>query len=161
MVSADAKTGDGVDVVVDLSKPMLPAALVDDPFDVVICSNVLQHVPDAVDAMSKVVRCVRPGGLMAVTAPRRYPWTRDPIDNGFRPSAMQLVALAGRFAEVECLSAEELSIANPRYYDFRNQRVLDSVLLRATRMRWRGRVPALRWRVSCALLRLAAAGVAT
>jgi SAM-dependent methyltransferase len=45
----------------------------DATFDRVICSEVLEHIPDDVGAMEELVRVLRPGGTMAVTVPRFGP----------------------------------------------------------------------------------------
>jgi SAM-dependent methyltransferase len=45
----------------------------DATFDRVICSEVLEHIPDDVGAMQELVRVLRPGGTMAVTVPRFGP----------------------------------------------------------------------------------------
>ncbi len=45
----------------------------DGVFDRVIAAEVLEHIPDDTDAMSELVRVLRPGGLMAVTVPRFGP----------------------------------------------------------------------------------------
>jgi len=45
----------------------------DASFDVVLISEVLEHVPDDVDAIREVVRVLRPGGVAAVTVPREWP----------------------------------------------------------------------------------------
>jgi SAM-dependent methyltransferase len=42
-------------------------------FDRVIASEVLEHIPDDVAAMSELARVLRPGGTMAVTVPRCGP----------------------------------------------------------------------------------------
>ncbi len=42
-------------------------------FDVVIASEILEHIPDDVIAMGEITRVLRPRGLAAVTAPRRGP----------------------------------------------------------------------------------------
>ncbi|HVB52299.1 MAG TPA: class I SAM-dependent methyltransferase [Acidimicrobiales bacterium] len=42
-------------------------------FDVVVCSEVLEHIPDDVAAMSELARVLRPGGAMAITVPRFGP----------------------------------------------------------------------------------------
>ena len=42
-------------------------------FDRVICSEVLEHIPDDLAAMRELARVLRPGGTMAVTVPRFYP----------------------------------------------------------------------------------------
>ena len=45
----------------------------DATFDRVICSEVLEHIPDDVGAMRELARVLRPGGTMAVTVPRFGP----------------------------------------------------------------------------------------
>ncbi|MEI7654958.1 MAG: class I SAM-dependent methyltransferase [Actinomycetota bacterium] len=45
----------------------------DGTFDRVICSEVLEHIPDDVAAMHELARALRPGGTMAITIPRYGP----------------------------------------------------------------------------------------
>ncbi|MGH9197140.1 MAG: class I SAM-dependent methyltransferase [Acidimicrobiia bacterium] len=45
----------------------------DESFDVVIASEVLEHIPDDVEAMREFERILRPGGRLAVTVPRFFP----------------------------------------------------------------------------------------
>jgi len=45
----------------------------DGAFDRVICSEVLEHIPDDLGAMRELTRVLRPGGTMAVTVPRFGP----------------------------------------------------------------------------------------
>jgi len=45
----------------------------DGAFDRVICSEVLEHIPDDLGAMRELARVLRPGGTMAVTVPRYGP----------------------------------------------------------------------------------------
>jgi len=45
----------------------------DDYFDVVMASEVLEHIPDDEHAMAEIARVVRPGGRVAVTVPRWWP----------------------------------------------------------------------------------------
>ena len=45
----------------------------DGVFDRVICSEVLEHIPDDVGAMRELARVLRPGGTMAITVPRYGP----------------------------------------------------------------------------------------
>lgn len=42
-------------------------------FDRIICSEVLEHLPDDSSAMAELARVLRPGGTMAVTVPRAVP----------------------------------------------------------------------------------------
>ena len=45
----------------------------DDTFDRVICSEMLEHIPDDLAAMRELARVLRPGGTMAITVPRFGP----------------------------------------------------------------------------------------
>jgi SAM-dependent methyltransferase len=45
----------------------------DATFDRVICSEVLEHIPDDLGAMGELTRVLRPGGTMAITVPRFGP----------------------------------------------------------------------------------------
>ncbi len=45
----------------------------DGVFDRVICSEVLEHIPDDLSAMRELARVLRPGGTMAITVPRFGP----------------------------------------------------------------------------------------
>ena len=45
----------------------------DGAFDRVICSEVLEHIPDDRAALAELARVLRPGGTMAITVPRFTP----------------------------------------------------------------------------------------
>ncbi len=45
----------------------------DDSFDVVIISEVMEHIPDDRGVLAEMVRVLRPGGRLAVTVPRYGP----------------------------------------------------------------------------------------
>jgi SAM-dependent methyltransferase len=42
-------------------------------FDHVICSEVLEHIPDDATVLRDIVRVLRPGGTLVVTVPRYFP----------------------------------------------------------------------------------------
>jgi SAM-dependent methyltransferase len=75
MVEAMAEAGeikrqDGP-VTLDADACALPFA--DGHFDRVITAEVLEHIPDDAAAISEIARVTKPGGLVAVTVPRRLP----------------------------------------------------------------------------------------
>lgn len=45
----------------------------DNSFDVVICSEVLEHIPDDHKAVSELIRIVKPGKILAISVPRAWP----------------------------------------------------------------------------------------
>lgn len=47
----------------------------DGTFDLVICSEVLEHIPDHHQAMNEIVRVLKPGCQLVVSVPRRWPET--------------------------------------------------------------------------------------
>jgi len=42
-------------------------------FDIVVCSEVLEHIPDSRLAISELIRVLKPGGDLVVTVPRYLP----------------------------------------------------------------------------------------
>ena len=45
----------------------------DDTFDKVICSEVLEHIPEYHGALREIERVLKPGGLFCASVPRRWP----------------------------------------------------------------------------------------
>jgi len=45
----------------------------DDSFDKVICSEVLEHIPDYRSVLKEIRRVLRPGGIFAASVPRFFP----------------------------------------------------------------------------------------
>ena len=65
--TADVATGPGIDLVLDLQR----LALDDDSADVVLCSHVLEHVPNDAAALGELRRVLRPGGWGVLQTPVR------------------------------------------------------------------------------------------
>jgi SAM-dependent methyltransferase len=65
-----SQAGDGIDVVGDaLEMPFSDAS-----YDVVICTEMLEHCADPVGAVREMHRVLRPGGTVLVTSPFLWPW---------------------------------------------------------------------------------------
>lgn len=45
----------------------------DQTFDKIICSEVLEHIPDYEQALTEIQRVLKPGGLLALSVPRYWP----------------------------------------------------------------------------------------
>src|SRR4051794_38202671 len=45
----------------------------DATFDRIICSEVMEHIPDDIAAMAEVHRVLKPGGVIAITVPTWFP----------------------------------------------------------------------------------------
>jgi len=55
------------------SASALALPFADDTFDKVICSEVLEHIPDYRAALREIERVLRPGGLFCASVPRHWP----------------------------------------------------------------------------------------
>lgn len=71
-------------------------------FDVVVCAELLEHVPDPRRVVAEAARVIRPGGKLVLTAPFLYPIHADPFDYGryTRTFWLQLLAETG-FTQIE------------------------------------------------------------
>lgn len=56
---------DRLDIVSDITDIPVP----DGSFDAILCTEVLEHVPDAVAALKEFTRILKPGGILLLTAP--------------------------------------------------------------------------------------------
>lgn len=54
---------------IDIISDITAIPVHDASFDAVLCTEVLEHVPDAVAALKEMARVLRPGGTMLLTAP--------------------------------------------------------------------------------------------
>ncbi len=59
----------------------------DDSFDVVICSEVLEHLPDYHRALAEIRRVLKPDGRLCISVPRAWPericWKLAPAPGGY------------------------------------------------------------------------------
>lgn len=118
LVLADAKAQEGVDLVLDLTDSHAnPPAELAHAADVVLCTNLLEHVVDREAVARRILTLLKPSGVLIVTVPRRYPLHRDPIDTLYRPRPDAIAAL---FTNIEprlsVLDRAVLRIRNPRHY---------------------------------------------
>lgn len=91
VVHADLKNQPGVDVVADFSTEDGRHALRAINTRSVLCSNILEHLDmDPWTALDSLLSLVAPGGYAIITGPTVFGLHPDPIDNGFRPTALEV-----------------------------------------------------------------------
>jgi hypothetical protein len=94
IIHVDARRAEGVDVVCDLADPTCQALVEEIPRgDVVLCSNLLEHVRDRELVRDRLCGLTGPGGCLFVTVPHLYRYHEDPIDTMYRPTDRELAAL--------------------------------------------------------------------
>ena len=89
----DAKADEGVDIVCDITSTADDALDGIPRGDIVLCSNLLEHVEDRALVCRHLVELTNPGGILVITVPFVYRWHPDPIDTMYRPSARELETL--------------------------------------------------------------------
>jgi ubiquinone/menaquinone biosynthesis C-methylase UbiE len=108
-IHLDSRAEAGVDIVTDVTR--LDA--IERTFDVVLCTNLLEHVVDRAMTLHNVKRVIAPAGLLVLTVPQRYRIHHDPIDTGFRPSAKALIELVGWPGVIQ---QENVTVRHPQHY---------------------------------------------
>jgi hypothetical protein len=87
IIHVDLKESEGVDLCADFMTDQGLNGLKSLAPDIVLASNLLEHVENPLDGLSRLGSLVAPGNLLVVCGPTRYPHHPDPIDNGFRPTS--------------------------------------------------------------------------
>jgi SAM-dependent methyltransferase len=95
-VALDIRPGAGVRVIGDAQA----LGIADDSFDVVLCTEVLEHLPEPQRAVDEMFRVLRPGGLLLLTTRFIFPIHDAPHDY-FRFTKYGLRYLLRRFERVE------------------------------------------------------------
>ena len=94
IVHVDLKQAEGVDLVADILSDEGFAALRGLRPKVVLLCNVVEHVLEPAVLVRRALEVLEPGGRLIISAPRSYPYHRDPIDTMFRPTPAEVAALA-------------------------------------------------------------------
>lgn len=111
VVHCDLKADEGVNETGDILEPAVQAQLASYKADLLICSNMLEHLADIQPFVNACARIVRPGGLCLITVPRSFPYHPDPLDTMYRPAPQEIAAL---LPEWEIVHADEVAAGNLR-----------------------------------------------
>jgi len=107
---SDIKSADGVDLVGDITQREFCDELKGKKYRVIICSNLLEHVPDPKRFIDAINYIAQSQCLIVITVPFKYPRHMDPIDNLFRPSVADLKRL---LPETEYIQDAVLNVGRP------------------------------------------------
>lgn len=83
----DVSQGDGVDIVADISSKSF---VLDNQYDLVICTNMLHFVPDLQTSISNISSLVRNGGYLILTTPLQIPFHDGRYDTLSRWNPVEL-----------------------------------------------------------------------
>jgi SAM-dependent methyltransferase len=97
-----------VDLIADIGDIPLP----DDSCDVVLCTEVLEHIPGTSAAFAQLCRLCRPGGVIVLTTPFAYPLHEEPYDFvRLTPHMLRRCAESNRLEVVELTAGgDELQV---------------------------------------------------
>lgn len=106
----DIKKDEGVDIICDICNNKF---VLNNKFDLVICSNLLEHLTNIDLAIDNISNMVNNNGYLIVTSPYIYPFHADPIDNMFRPNIQDLKDL---FEKFDIVDAEIINIESQKLF---------------------------------------------
>jgi SAM-dependent methyltransferase len=159
IVHVDAKAAPGVDVICDLDAADEHLAERLGQHSLVLVTSVLQYLRHPERTLDLAVRALAPGGHLIVHHPQTARRSYDPVDHKLRltPEALARSLERRGLARVR---VDSVRIDDPRYY----RGLVSRPSWIPVRGRWwlplpgfseqaRRRIPALRWRQSCVVMR--------
>jgi hypothetical protein len=159
IVHLDAKQAPGVDVVCDLGTADAGLATRLGEHALVLVCGVMQALRDPGRAADIAVQALAPGGHLVAHHPEAARRSFDPVDYMLRMSPHELAGMFERRG-LERIRAESVRIDDPRYYRGLVSRPSWIPLrgrvwlpLPGVSDRARVRIPALRWKQSCVVMR--------
>ncbi|MBJ24454.1 MAG: methyltransferase type 11 [Euryarchaeota archaeon] len=95
VVNVDIKKHPGVDLVGDVTNPEFMKKLKKIGFKSVICSNLLEHVPNESrsEICNSLIELIPKKGYFFISGPYKFPYHPDPIDTMFRPNIEEMANL--------------------------------------------------------------------
>lgn len=105
IVHTDISTGEGVDIVGDLTDPVFLEELKKKNWNGLMCCNLLEHIEDRQPILSAITELLKPGDKLIISVPFNYPYHLDPIDTLYRPSVEELKTI---FSELKIMEGKEL-----------------------------------------------------
>lgn len=123
VLHVDIKDEPGVDLVADVTKTNFSGQF-KNRFGLTICTNLLEHVEDIDLVIQNLVNITCNNGYVLITVPNKYKIHYDPIDNGFRPTPLEI---AGRFLQmgnpINVVAEEIITIQEKAYYRIKKSHI--------------------------------------
>jgi len=98
--------------VLELDASALDLAILEEPFDSVVCFNVLEHIDDDVDTLRRVRAVLRPGGALLLLVPA-HPSLYGAVDRAVAHRRRYRREPLRRLLNDAGLATEELRFVNP------------------------------------------------
>jgi SAM-dependent methyltransferase len=105
VIHTDIVNEQGVDIVGDLTSPEFIIQLEKNKYDLIICSNLLEHLKEKQLIVDAILEILPKASKAIITVPYNYPYHLDPIDTMYRPNTNELHQL---FKNTELLKEEIL-----------------------------------------------------
>ena len=105
-IHCDMKAAEGVDEVGDVFDPAYRERLRGYKADLLVCSNLLEHLIEPQRFATACAELVQEGGYGLFSVPLSYPYHPDPIDTKLRPTAKELAAMMPDWAMVRSAEIE-------------------------------------------------------
>lgn len=116
----DFKNGNGIEIVDDITDPGFGPKYFNF-FDIVLCTNMLEHVENIPVVIKNLIDITKPGKYILITVPRKYHLHFDPIDNGFRPTPKELLEYFKK-CNYQVVSQKIISINQLKAYKFKKSK---------------------------------------
>ena len=144
----DKKNEEGIDIIADLTDPLFDRNLQKTTYDLIICSNILEHVIDRELFINNLLSFAHKGSVIIITVPFKYFKHLDPIDTMFRPSLDELIQWINQKGEFEIQHSSYIVINEKRYYK-RKMKLARYIPIRLSVDFWRYYLKSFRWKVTC------------
>ena len=90
VTNVDIKSDPNVQLVANFLTEAGQTLIRDKSAKVFLVSNLLEHIPNAIEGIEKIKTLMEPKTYLILTGPKSFPYHPDPIDNMFRPSIAEI-----------------------------------------------------------------------
>ncbi len=90
VTNVDIKSDNNVQLVANFLTEVGQTLIRGKSAKVFLVSNLLEHIPNAIDGIEKLKTLMEPKTYLILTGPKSFPYHPDPIDNMFRPSISEI-----------------------------------------------------------------------